>query len=152
MGAGMSVRKAKAGDVDEIIACIQAAYEGYRQAGIALPPVADGVAEDVRDNQVWVWEQAGDIAGVLIAVAGAENWHLANLAVDPAYAGRGLAKALLARMEDAAHAFGVTNLALTTHIAMPDNVTIYTRLGWIETGREGNKVFMARRLGDATKE
>jgi GNAT superfamily N-acetyltransferase len=145
------LRRAAAGDVSGIMACISAAYAKYRAAGIDLPPVADGVAEDVRDNQVWVALAGGKLAGVLVAVAGADHWHLANLAVDPGFGGRGVARRLLACFEDGARQAGVLDLVLTTHIAMPDNVAIYAHLGWSETGREGNKVFMARRL-DATEQ
>jgi GNAT superfamily N-acetyltransferase len=145
------LRRAEAADVNGITACINAAYAGYRATGIDLPDVAAGVAEDVRDNLVWVAVDP-QIFGVLVAVPGRSGWHLANLAVHPEASGQGIARRLLAQMEDAARRADVFDLALTTHIAMPDNVAIYTRLGWIETGREGNKVFMARRLGDAEQE
>ncbi len=146
------VRMALPEDVAGVVACIDAAYAGYRAAGITLPPVSDGVDDEVRNNLVWVAVEDGQVAGVLIAVAGQDGWHLANLAVHPSFSGRGLARKLLARMEGAALQLGVRDLAFTTHVAMPDNVDIYSRLGWVETGREGNKVFMARRLGDAEKE
>jgi GNAT superfamily N-acetyltransferase len=148
----MDLRKASAADVDGIIACIDAAYQKYRSEGIELPAVSAGVATDVRDNLVWVAVEESKVAGVLIAVAGASGWHLANLAVSPVCAGRGVARALLGVMEDAAMRAGVTDLALTTHVDMPDNVAIYTRLGWVEAGREGNKVYMARRLAPEAKE
>ena len=141
----MKLRRANPQDVDGIIVCIEAAYAGYRTAGIDLPAVSDGVAKDVDQNLVWVVEDKL-IAGVLIATAGTEKWHLANLAVHPNYAGRGLARQLLAQMESAAQGAGIYKLGLTTHVAMPDNVAIYERLGWRETSREGHKVFMARDL------
>lgn len=144
----MRLRRAEAADAVEIAGCIEAAYAVYRAAGIALPPVSDGVAEDIRDNRVWVAQEQG-IVGVLIAVPGAEGWHLANLAVHPAYHRRGIARLLLDRMAGAARQAGVFDLVLTTHVRMPDNVALYTRLGWYETGREGDKVFMTRHLDGA---
>lgn len=148
----IEIRTAQSEDVIGIEACIEVAYARYRDAGIALPPVSEGVAEDVRDNLVWVALEAGNVAGVLIAVASRDAWHLANLAVHPGYGGRGLGRALIERMEDAAKRAGVGDLALTTHVAMPDNVAIYTRLGWHETGREGDKIFMVRRLSGKEEE
>lgn len=117
--------------------------EAADAAGIALPPVSEGVAEDIRDNRVWVVQEQG-IVGVLIVVPGAEGWHLANLAVHPGCQGRGVARLLLERMARAAIRAGVFDLVLTTHVRMPDNVALYARLGWYETGRVGDKVFMAR--------
>lgn len=147
----MELRRAVHADVAGIIACIGAAYAGYRAVGIALPPVSEGVAEDVRDNLVWVVQEQ-QIAGVLIAVPGAQGRHVANLAVHPAHRGRGLGRLLLERMEQAAWQAGVSDLALITHVRMPENVAIYARLGWVETDRAGDKVFMARRLGGADRE
>ena len=109
----MRLRKAEAADAAGIVDCIEAAYAGYRAAGIALPPVSEGVAEDIRDNRVWVAQEQG-IVGVLIAVPGAEGWHLANLAVQPGCQGRGIARLLLDRMARAAMRAGVFDLVLTT--------------------------------------
>lgn len=142
----MEIRRATIGDATAISTCIEAAYAGYRQAGIALPPVSDGVAEDIRDNQVWIAEVRGAVAGVLMAVAGDVAWHLANIAVDPEYSGQGVGRRLLALLEHAALAADARELVLTTHVEMPQNVALYQHLGWSETGREGNKVFMRKAL------
>jgi len=142
----MKARRARIGDVAAISTCIEAAYAAYRQAGIALPPVADGIAEDIRDNQVWVAEAEAEVAGVLIAVVGNAAWHLANIAVDPQYSGRGVGRQLLDVLERAAWAAGAQRLNLTTHVEMPQNIALYQHLGWSETGREESKVFMQKGL------
>lgn len=48
--------------------------------------------------------------------------------------------------EDACRAAGLHELRLATHVKMPQNVAIYGRLGWIETGRDDRKVMMVKRL------
>ncbi len=41
---------------------------------------------------------------------------------------------------------GFHELRLNTHVDMPENVQLYTHLGWEETGQRGNKVSMRKML------
>lgn len=72
--------------------------------------------------------------------------HLDNLAVHPDHGGKGLARRLITTAEQAARADGYDTLHLATHVDMPNNVALYTRLGWVEIQRSGNKVMMAKPL------
>ena len=69
-----------------------------------------------------------------------------NIAVDPDAAGKGVGSALIGALEDTARAAGITDLSLATHRDMPGNVDFYRKLGWSVTGREGNRIMMARHL------
>ena len=53
---------------------------------------------------------------------------------------------LVARAEEAARAAGHDNLALATHEALTENLAFYARLGWAETGRDGQKILMRKPL------
>jgi ribosomal protein S18 acetylase RimI-like enzyme len=71
--------------------------------------------------------------------------------VRPDRQGSGLGRRLIAFAESAARRQGHTELRLYTHATMTENIALYTRLGFRETGRGReagyDRVFMAKRLG-----
>ena len=141
----MRIRQATAADSDALAACITAAYAPFLQAGLTLPPVADGIAEDIRNNHVWVAEDAGQLIGGVVLVLG-DTAHLANLAVHPDAGGHGVGRALIAQAVAVARAAGYGAIRLTTHVQMTGTQAFYRRLGWIEAGREGEKVYFLHQL------
>ena len=140
------LRPARLADAGELTACIKAAYSVYAATVPDLPPVSEGVKEDIRNNTVLVALEDGQIIGGLILVAGDGFLKLANVAVHPDHAGTGLGRALLERAAAECVKAGFPELRLTTHAAMAGNVELYRHLGFTETGRTGNSVHMARRL------
>lgn len=142
--ADWSIRQAVPADAGALAACIDAAYARYVADGIDLPAVSDGLAEDIRDNSVWVAVRGGTVVGGLVLVLRPDHAVLANVAVDPVAAGAGIGRALVDRAEQEARRRGLGHLRLTTHVAIPQNVLFYERLGWRETGRDGKKVRMEK--------
>ena len=140
------LRRAEPTDAAEIVACIDAAYAPWFAAGLQLPDVSGGVAQDIRENLVWVIERDDRIAGCLIAVAGDTAWHLMNVAVHPDFTGRGLGKRLIAACVDASKQAGAEQLLLATHADMPANVSLYSRLGWVVTEQTETRIRMSRHL------
>ncbi len=65
--------------------------------------------------------------------------------------GQGLGRRLVAFAESEARRLGYAELRLYTHATMTENIALYTRLGFCETGRGReagyDRVFMAKRLG-----
>jgi ribosomal protein S18 acetylase RimI-like enzyme len=59
-----------------------------------------------------------------------------NVAVAPAFQGRGHGRALLSFAEAEARRRGLPEVRLHTNAAMADNIIMYPRLGYVETGRE----------------
>ena len=144
--AAWSIRAATAQDAAGLRACIDAAYASYRGQGIALPDVSSGIAADIADHLVFVVSEGPKIIAGIVLVAVDGHMQMANVAVHPDHGGKGIGKALIARAEAEAITAGQTVLRLATHIAMPENISLYQRLGWVEVGREGNKVLMEKRL------
>ncbi|WP_371224666.1 GNAT family N-acetyltransferase [Roseovarius sp. 2305UL8-3] len=142
----ITLRSAQPEEAPALTACIDAAYQSYRDAGIDLPPVADGIAEDIRDNHVWLVEDAQGIAGGAILLAGPEGAKLANIAVHPNRVGQGIGKVLMNHVLNAAKALGHSQITLVTHRLMPDNIALYQHLGWAITDRTDDKVTMSRGL------
>ena len=136
------IRRAIPDDAAALSAVIGDAYAPYRQAGLDLPPVDEGIADDIRDRMVFVAETDGRITGGVVMTATPPDAHLLNLAVDPQAGGQGLGTALLARAVTEARMAGCRIMRLTTHRDMTDTQAFYRRLGWQEDGAEGDKVFL----------
>ena len=141
-----TLRLATAADEHGLVRCVDRAYAVYANSVPDLPAVSEGVVEDITKNIVWVADLGGQIVGVLVLVRGADSLTLANVAVDPGQKGHGLGKTLMELATREAARLGKPSLRLSTHIDMPENVALYTYLGWHETGREGNKVHMCKSI------
>ena len=137
---------AVAEDAATLIRCIKAAYAEYKDRVADLPAVAEGVPDDITANRVWVAEVDGNVVGGLVLIKKDGFAILANVAVDPRNAGRGLGRALIEHAEAMCREAGLSDLRLATHVGMPENIRLYRRLGWRESGRSGNKVHMTKRL------
>ncbi|MGF1527954.1 MAG: GNAT family N-acetyltransferase [Candidatus Competibacterales bacterium] len=84
---------------------------------------------------VWVTEAEGGIVGVLVSIAQADGVLLDNIAIHPAFQGRGLGRRLLATAETLAKTWGSNWFELYTHEATTENFAWYRRCGFIETAR-----------------
>ena len=143
-----SLRKADLQDVPEIVACIDAAYAKYRGVIDELPPVSEGIDQDITENQVWVLDYDGKLAGVLVLVLPpGENFvKLANVALDPDQSGKGLGRQLIDHAVLVSKQQGFDEIRLNTHSGMSDNIGLYRHLGWHEIGRSDDTVMMSRKI------
>lgn len=146
MMAGWTIRRAAEHDAVPLKTCIDAAYAPYRKRIRDLPPVSEGVADDIRSNLVWVAELDNSIVGGLILVLNDKHAILANIAVDPAFKGMGIGRGLINQAETHCRKLKKAELRLSTHIDMPENVRLYEHLGWKQIERSGNKVRMTKLL------
>ena len=156
----LPVRRAEAADAAAITACVQAAYRLYiPRMGKAPGPMLDDYAEVVRHQRVFVAPAAPatsgnvEIAGVLVLKPGKDGILLDNVAVHPASQGHGLGARLIAFAEDEARRLGFTHLDLYTHECMVENIALYERRGYTETGRRTesgyNRIYMRKPLQPA---
>lgn len=139
------IRRAEQTDVAEMAACLAAAYAPARAEGVSLPPVSEGLDEDIRDHLVWVAVSDRIIGGVVLGITG-DVAHLINIAVHPSSGGTGVGRDLLDTALDEARRRGALRIDLATHVDMPANADMYRHLGWEETGRDQTRVFMSRSL------
>lgn len=140
----IQIRRARPADAPAIAACIDAAYAPVLARGLELPPVSEGVGDDIRDNTVWLAQEGGNILGGLIVTSSDQVLHIANLFVNPSAQGRGLARDLMRLASDHAQTQSCTEMRLATHKNMPENVALYEHLGWVSFTSEGNKVMMSK--------
>ncbi|WP_420411480.1 GNAT family N-acetyltransferase [Roseibium sp.] len=145
-----AIRRAILQDANAIKQCIDRAYAPVKERLIDLPDVSAGVEKEISEKLVFVAENNNFVAGCLILALQGTHAHLVNIAVDPEYHGRGIARLLIHTAEDYARRDGASELRLATHSGMPENVALYTHLGWSETERTGNKVLMTKRLKGTT--
>jgi len=132
----MNIRPAGHADLPAVTAIVEAAYTPYiARMGKKPGPMLDDYAALVRAHQVWVAEDAGEVAGVLVLLPEPDHLLLDNIAVAPERHGQGVGKALLRFVEDEARRRGFAELRLYTNEMMTENVALYARTGWTETGR-----------------
>ena len=141
-----TVRRAQARDSNELIDCIDAAYSIYSSKIDDLPAVSEGIAEAIQHHRVWVAEVERQIVGGMVLVPHDDFLLLENIAVHPEHSGMGLGRALIDRAEKDCLNLGLHEIRLSTHEEMPQNVVIYSRLGWRESGRSDNKVHMSKEV------
>jgi len=142
------IRPATLQDADALASCIDAAYAKYVHRLSGLPSVSDGCAEDIASHQVWVAVQGDVVIAGLFLMPQDGFMKLANLAVHPSHAGKGIGRRLIALSEAEAKRQGFGEMRLNTHVEMPENVQLYQHLGWVETSRRGNTVYMTKQLRD----
>lgn len=136
--AGYSLRRRRSGDDPALLLIENRAAELFRAHGYAS--VADAPIPDVAwlrrlfDGQhVWLAVDGAD-APVGFAVAGEASGflHLRELSVDPEHGRKGLGRALVRAVHDAARAAGLAGTSLTTFRDVPFNAPFYARLGFVE--------------------
>ena len=140
-----TIRRAVPGDTAALTACFARAYAPHADLP-DLPPVTRGLGDDIANHYVWVATQGDEILGGAVLVIGPGQARLSNIAVDPDSAGGGIGRALMVLVESESRAWGATKVELTTHAAMTGARRFYDGLGWRETGRSGNRVFLEKPL------
>ncbi len=122
-------------------ALVDAAYGHYVvRMGRKPAPMLDDYAARIAAGQVWVLEQIGEIAG-LIVLEEKDGLLIDNIAVAPSYSGRGFGRVLMEFAEAEAACRGIQRLWLYTHVTMVENIVIYPQFGYRETHRGNERGF-----------
>ena len=144
------IRCARPGDADAMRQLVQDAYGHYiARMGKPPGPMLDDYDRRIADGQAWVLEEGGRLAGLLVLEdAEGSALLLDNVAVAPSAQGKGHGRALVAFAEEEARRRGHGEVRLYTHVLMTENLGLYGRLGFRETGRVSEKgyerVYMAK--------
>lgn len=130
----MRIRPADAADLPAVQRIVNDAYTKYiARIGKPPGPMNDDYAALIRSHQVWVLGEP--ITGAIVLLPETDHLLLDNVAVDPAAQGHGVGRALIEFAEAEARRRGFTELRLYTHETMVENIALYARTGWAETGR-----------------
>jgi ribosomal protein S18 acetylase RimI-like enzyme len=147
-----SLRPATAEDVPRLTELVHAAYGHYlERLGRPPRPMTDDYAEVVRNEDVTVAEDGGEIVGLIVLGTTEEGFLVDNVAVDPSHRGRGIGRALLEHAEDAARRAGFDSIYLFTHERMTENLELYAKIGYVEYARRRHDdallVYLRKQLG-----
>jgi GNAT superfamily N-acetyltransferase len=131
------IRRARPEDRAAVEAIVNAAYAIYvDRIGKPPGPMLDDYARLIADGMVSVLEDADRaMAAVIVLVPKQDHLLLDNIAVRPDHQGQGLGRQLIAFAEGEARRLGYAELRLYTHQMMTENIALYARLGFVETGR-----------------
>jgi GNAT superfamily N-acetyltransferase len=146
------IRCARPADRAAIERIVRAAYGLYvERIGKPPGPMLDDYTALISDGRVSVLEEADrTMAAIIVLLPEPDHLLLDNIAVRPDRQGQGLGRRLIAFAEEQARRLGHSEVRLYTHEKMTENIALYTRLGFVETGRGQqagyNRVFMAKRL------
>jgi GNAT superfamily N-acetyltransferase len=131
------LRRATSADAAAIAALVEAAYVGYTPLlGRTPMPMLTDFAAAIEDHPVWVLADGSAIVGVIELIARSDHLWVDNVAIDPAWQGRGLGRGLLAFADREARRLGLPALGLLTNERYVANIAMYERYGYRETHRE----------------
>lgn len=146
------IRRAAPADRPAIEAIVRDAYAVYiDRIGKPPGPMLDDYAALIDAGAVSVLEIDGaELSALLVLLPKPDHLLLDNIAVRRDRQGQGLGRRLIAFAEAEARRLGYRDLRLYTHQTMTENIALYARLGFAETGRGRDagydRVFMTKRL------
>jgi GNAT superfamily N-acetyltransferase len=148
----VKLRRAGLSDAAAVAACVQHAYARY-EGRLPRPPkpvLADYALVVERTFTFLLESRDGACVGVLVLIEKSDHLLLDNVAVEPAWQGRGLGRRLLELAESEALRLGFDEVRLYTNALMTENRALYARVGYVEYERrevEGrDTVFMRKHL------
>jgi ribosomal protein S18 acetylase RimI-like enzyme len=154
------IRPARPEDATAAALLVDAAYGKYvARLGRKPGPMLDDHAQRIAAGQAFVAQHDGAMAGWLVlidvqGVEGPDHLLLDNIAVAPALAGTGIGRALMRFTEAEAARRGYAEMRLYTNALMTENIAMYARAGWTETGRATvnglNRVNFSKPVGGAS--
>ena len=121
-----TIRPATPADARAIAALVDRAYERYLPRMDRTPaPMLDDYDKLVADGVVTVFDEGGQVRGVLVAWVDGDSFYVDNLAVDPEAHGRGVGRTLLGVADELGRRAGCRRLWLYTNAAMSENLEYY---------------------------
>ncbi|KAL7801667.1 acyl-CoA N-acyltransferase [Trichoderma afarasin] len=140
---GLSIRRATTEDVPFIQAIVNASYSKYiERIGKPPAPMVADYNELLNTRDIYVLESTSDdkvvkiVGSIVLRIdVEADAVMVNNLVVEPAAQGRGYGRVLMDFAEDVARERGIGSMALFTNIKMYENIGLYAKLGYAETGR-----------------
>ncbi|QFT61795.1 GNAT family N-acetyltransferase [Roseivivax sp. THAF30] len=137
------IRAAETADEPRIRACAKEAYSRYVSViGRKPAPMNADYASLIEAGHVHVAvDPDNNLLGFVVFYEDHGNVMLENVAVFPDAAGRGVGKKLIRFCETEARQRAARAVRLYTNEKMTENLSIYPRLGYVETGRHSEDGF-----------
>lgn len=136
------IRPARSEEAAVVRSIVHDAYSHYvPRIGKPPGPMLDDYAGRIAAGQVWVLDEEGNICGILVLEDQSSALLLDNIAVAPSAQGKGCGRRLMVFAEEEARRRGHDAIILYTHVLMTENIALYRRGGYAETGRVSEKGF-----------
>jgi ribosomal protein S18 acetylase RimI-like enzyme len=150
----MEIRRAGQADAAAIRELVRSAYAKWIPViGREPVPMAADYDRAVRENMVDLLFVGARLVALIETVNAADHLLIENVAVSPAFQGRGYGRLMLDHAEQLAASLGLPELRLYTNKQFAANLAIYRRLGYAmyreEPFKGGYVVHMSRRLATA---
>jgi ribosomal protein S18 acetylase RimI-like enzyme len=148
----MPVRPARPEEGSIIRNCANEAYAQYvERIGREPAPMVADFESQIEQGIVYVSiDDQNDIQGFIVFYPKEDQVHLENVAVFKQYQGMGVGKQLISYCEKTAAQNGFSTIELYTNEKMTENLDVYPRLGYTETGRRQedgfNRVFFRKEI------
>ena len=126
-----------------ILALVQTSF-AYMEARIDPPSsmhrmTVTSVREHVLAEEVWIAEDSsGGVAACVFFTGTPDCLYLGKMAVRADCRGGGLARRMVAKAAERAHALGLPLLELETRIELTENHQAFARLGFVKTGEKAH--------------
>lgn len=134
-----TLRRADAADAATIRAFVRDAYAKWVPVTGREPrPMTADYDKAVRDHRIDLLYLGDTLAALIETIGEPDCLLIENVAVAPAFQGRGLGRRLLAHAEALAAAAGYGRIRLFTNKLMETNQRLYARLGY---GIDGEEAF-----------
>ena len=134
--ATCTLRDAAPADADAVAALVDAAYLHHvERLGGKPGPMTLDYDEVLARDRATLAELDGTLVGVVVLSEDDEGFCISNVAVHPRHRGRGVGRQLLEHAEAAARSAGHQSIYLFTHELMTENLSLYTRIGYVEYAR-----------------
>lgn len=131
MAEAVELRRAGPSDAAAIRALTRAAYAKWVPLiGREPKPMGADYEAAVRSHRFDLLYVDGVLAGLIETIDEDGQLLIENVAVSPAFQGRGLGRRLMAQADAVAHALGRGRIRLYTNRRFEENVRLYARLGY----------------------
>lgn len=156
----LNIRKATVEDLSFLQVIVNASYSKYiERIGKPPAPMLLNYNELPKGKDIFVLEVVSDdkgseiVGSITIAIDDAGGVvNINNVVVGPAAQGRGYGRTLMDFAERLAREKGIDSLALYTNVKMHENISIYQKIGYIETERKSedghDRVYFRKQLKD----
>jgi ribosomal protein S18 acetylase RimI-like enzyme len=140
-GVTLELRQATPADAAAIRALTREAYAKWVPLiGREPKPMTADYEEAVAKHRFDLLYLDGILAALIETIREADHLLVENVAVSPAFQGRGLGRKLMAHAEALARASGFAEIRLYTNQRFAENIELYRRLGYRVDREEDVKV------------
>lgn len=137
-----SIERATAADASAIRSMVNDAYGKYVERMGQMPaPMTEDYDHLVASEDVYVLRAGNEVVGAVVLYKDDQSLKIDNLVVSPAAQGRGYGRVLMKHAETLAKTQGLFSLTLFTNVKMHENIAMYTKMGFRETGRRNEDGF-----------